>query len=436
MLVRKHLQTKAVIGLAALALLAGCGQNANIARKGTLPAPAQLNNGPAPDTAMQPQQQPEVVQQPQAPILPEGGIEPQLVPAPTGGSGTQIVAIDEYKIDIHGVAGQAPAATEYVTGPQGPEGPAGPAGAVGPAGPAGESAQGRDGLNGLNGAKGDTVCGPVPRVLRFPGVATKPSYYANIPLPYYNPTGWKKTKIQTLMQGRRNKRHKQLRYTQDAQVLFEVNVKLPPAEAVEAIEYAFLNMDMLKLSKDNFHDTELLCFMDHKICSGAHFHNNEGGWEKNVNPEFWNSKDRILANGMFSDLAIGNAVDSFKGKSVKVGGRRIRPIWTLWESEQSIALSDLLKDSEIKSFMQFFYGDQDRTKPLDRTIHMVVADDTYVSRPNLEIRYIENTCLTQKTIVPSTPAGEPAPTGAQAPAAQPAPAVSPGPAPAEAKATQ
>ena len=76
-----------------------------------------------------------------------------------------------------------------------------------------------------------------------------------------------------------------LPYVANSQVEMAVDVALPVPESVLQIQDLSLKMYVSKLSQEKYIDTELLCFLDEKICSGEVFE--ASNWQKNINPDFF-----------------------------------------------------------------------------------------------------------------------------------------------------
>jgi hypothetical protein len=383
MWIRKSVQTQTVLLFSLVSIAAGCGQNANIAKKNATASTSQLDKANRiprsgmvdPDTLIQPDPEPS------AKILPIATCPAPEVPA-----------------------GPAPLPSIVVVVP--------PAVVV----PANDGQKGKDGKDGRDGKDGITIIGEKGRdgcgvvevaPVSFQALSTDPAYYSNKPLPY---VATPRHNIDLIALGDTNRHNGGYDYVQDAMVPFEFQIKMPPRKSIKNLSTARLRMKVLKLSEGDFVNTELLCFMDYNFCSGQHFHANEGGWEDNVNPAFWSD-----ANGGSKQMLPNEAfIDHFKTKkrnkltfNWKDRNRKNHKfVGSLLRNDALVFnLKDLLKGSKHEGdLLSFLYGDTDLNVPLERTLHLVAADDTLITDVSLELQYKEDTCTTIQLQGPSAAA--------------------------------
>lgn len=169
------------------------------------------------------------------------------------------------------------------------------------------------------------------------------------------------------------------RYVQDAQILFKFPVHLPPKEAITKLYSAVVELSVTKLSDDGYPDTEWICFIDQKICSGRVYEPRETTWQANINWPFWSNLKGDMGDAFVTQLH-ADQVGRFQGK-------------TLWEADHfSLKIEDLIKNSSYEDVLSFIYDGAAANVPVERDIRVVVADDTRVEKARLVLEYQEDTC--------------------------------------------
>jgi hypothetical protein len=346
MLIRKTLRTKAVL-LVALGAVA-CGQNASVTRhQGTAAAPDA-------SATAQP-----VVKGGEAEKLAEPSDE---VPVAT------VSPVPSPNVPTPPVAAASPVPPPpqiFIVGPSGDKTPL----------PAP-----KDGQNGKDGKDGRDACSSNEfRQYVFTAQRLAPADVKVEELPL-KATKQHVIKVKTLggYTGTVQGQH----YVKDDQVLFQLGVNLPPRDAVKKVSSAYLEMDLTKISKDGHPDTEFLCLIDEKVCSGGLY--DEKTWQPNINPAFWSKTNNDLKEH-------GEFVSQFI-KMEKVG--RIAA-GTIWGNETfQLKLTDLVVNSNFEGDVaNLIYHDVSPTQRLARNFRVVVADDTYVRKAKLVVEVEENTCL-------------------------------------------
>lgn len=204
-------------------------------------------------------------------------------------------------------------------------------------------------------------------------------------LPYQTTKGSSGHNIATLEMGQasKNKFAQGRAYVEDSQVLFKFPVRLPPREAISKFYGASIQLSLLKISGDHHPKTEVMCFIDQRLCSGMVY--DEKNWQANINKKFWgNSKPKDLNDFFVKQfISADNQADVVNGMDV----------WT--NSAFTFKISDLIQGSKYKDELSFLYEGVKPGMPLEKDIRVVVADDIRVNSPTtMVIEYEENTCET------------------------------------------
>ncbi len=254
-------------------------------------------------------------------------------------------------------------------------------------GPAGRD--GRDGNDGLHGCKVETYS------KEFAAVEMEPAEYAGVELPYKSSA---EHEITTATLGYSTPKAKggiktENRYVKDTQVMFKFNVNLPPRLAIKRILNAYLVFDSVKVSVDDWEDTEFFCFIDQKICSGYHFRPEETTWQNNINQAFWGVPEQGDATPSLNAPFNTTFVELLKKSLIETSGR-----YRLWSSDRiPLYMDDLLKGGKIykEGTLSFLYNGSAEDQRLNKAFRAVVADDTRLG-PNTKfvIEYEEDTCKT------------------------------------------
>jgi hypothetical protein len=449
MLARKVLQTKTVIIFAALSVAAGCGQNANIAQKGTLPSnqagmtgtqsPERLDmskpQAPAPIPAPAPAQvdtdkKPDPAIQAQAQDDDKDGKnkKSQAVAQVTCGEGTVLkdgkCEAAPKKVDL----GQQAAC---------------PAPAPAPAPVVINGKNGENGKDGPQGPKGDPACG-VANGSSFtaPNLNTDFARYKDEELPYLSSDRHHLDKLMVGDVNRFDKDGEKLfqgeKYVQDAMVAFHFRLALPPRDAIKHFDLnsSIIRMtDVQRVQDWEFKDTEILCFMQEKVCSGALFGPNENGWDKNINHAFFGHGGKVYNRAFVDQYTFTERRNiEFPWESKKLHRKMLYKAKLSVQPNFELKLADLLKGSAYgggeKQMLDFLYGKADPKKPLERDLEIVMADDTMIKSATIELHYDEDTCVSRPfEVAAPAPAQAPAQTQAQQPVPsqvqQPAPAAQP-----------
>lgn len=350
MLVQNRLKTKAVFLFATLSL-AACGQNASIAKKGALHSASSLTRTTTPPANQT------------GPSGLTGSTGSTGSTGPTGLAASIFVTPGTPKTPTASspASPTPPSATSPVAGPAGHAGPASsPAGATGPAG--------RDGCGIMDMAPVNVVAVPM-----------EDGDYRAADLPYQSSRAHHIGTLQIGQASPNKATPSGVPYVQDSQVLFKFPMHLPPKESITHLYNAYIQLSLTKLSNDGFPDTEWLCFIDQKICSGKIYQPNETTWQANINWSFWSNLKGDVGDAFVTQLR-GDQVARFQGM-------------TLWASDAfTLKIEDLIKSSSYSDVLSFIYDGVDANAPLEREIHAVVADDTRVSSAKLVLEYQEDTC--------------------------------------------
>lgn len=247
-------------------------------------------------------------------------------------------------------------------GPQGPQGP-----------------RGRDGQ--------DAPCGLAPYSETFEArrlSAEELAAHASV-LPYRSNTEHKIKRLQLgamtgLLGGK-------FAYVKNSQVVFAVDVtSLPPEEAIAAVGDISLKLNVQKLSFDGRTTTELLCFLDERLCSGELFVKEDKTWFDDINEQFFGSPSPTTLNSYFATQYLDRHVGTVDKQKVYAG-------------QLTLSFEELLRNApEQQSPLRVLYGVNAKDKPVaERTLYFVVADDTFVSADaKLAVSLTEDTCRTRE----------------------------------------
>ena len=158
-------------------------------------------------------------------------------------------------------------------------------------------------------------------------------------------------------------------YVEDKHVIFGIEVfGLPDRKNVKDIKLVSLRMELTKLSSDRSADTEIICLIEQKACSGSVFKNPR--WEKYINKEFF--KKNPPASRTFDNILTRNQVG-------KVGSKKL----------YSVGVNFDLNNLGIKNMTDILYQTNNGSKKL----FFVVADDVYVSSgASLVVSILTQTC--------------------------------------------
>jgi hypothetical protein len=168
-------------------------------------------------------------------------------------------------------------------------------------------------------------------------------------------------------------------YIYASQVVFAVDiVGLPARSGIVGVDMLALKMNLKKVSRKNYLDTEILCFIDERVCSGELYRDKD--WMDNMNQNFLGGKE--TPNDFFTRQYLDREVG-------------VTPKGKIFASEVTLPLTKLLENSVYSDPLNLIYKDMDIKTPLEKkTLYIVVADDTYVSNDAyLDVVLRENTCL-------------------------------------------
>jgi len=138
---------------------------------------------------------------------------------------------------------------------------------------------------------------------------------------------------------------------------------LPARNTVESVHRANLSLYVHKVSREEYTSSELLCFAESRACSGEVF--TARNYLHNVNRSYFRNGSGP-ANRFFAEQLLGEKKDA------RVGGHDI------YAGQLDMTLESLLTGTGIEP-LDLIYGGADPAQPLaERTIIVVVADDSYV----------------------------------------------------------
>jgi hypothetical protein len=153
-------------------------------------------------------------------------------------------------------------------------------------------------------------------------------------------------------------------YVKDSQTLFAIDLTNLPARVVLVeLKSADLKLKVTKVSKDKFTGTEVLCFLDSRICSGELY--STSSWKNNINEDFFEGKE--TPNDFFARQYLDRKLSQFGEES-------------LYSAELTLPFVRLLENSTVPDPLDIIYHNTPVTQKLKaRTMYFAVADDTYVS---------------------------------------------------------
>ncbi len=168
-------------------------------------------------------------------------------------------------------------------------------------------------------------------------------------------------------------------YVYASQTVFAIDIAgLPARSAIVGVDTLALRMNLRKVSKSQYLDTEIICFVEERICSGELYRDKD--WMDNLNQQFLGGKETP------NDFFIRQFLDREVGSTER--GK-------IFAAEVTLPLHKLLENSTIPDPIDLIYRKDGKKTRLDkRTLYLVVGDDTYVSSDAfLEVGMRENTCL-------------------------------------------
>jgi hypothetical protein len=272
-----------------------------------------------------------------------------------------------------------------------------------------QGSQGPAGQGGQTGQNGQDGCGIREFTLQFPVrpfTDAEKILYAK-ELPYRSTSGnpvadHSNHKIPTLQVGEMSALASgNIPYVANSQVEMAIDLALPISDAVVQIQDLSLKMYVSKLSQERYIDTEMLCLLDEKICSGDVFA--ASNWQKNINPEFFTDGSRT-ANDYFVKQYTSRVVGTHPiyKREVSACGEPENVIVKrepIYANGMTLPLSELVAGSGSTA-QQVLYGQtpariasDSSTGLYERTLHIVVADDTYVREDaQLVVTLTADTC--------------------------------------------
>lgn len=238
---------------------------------------------------------------------------------------------------------------------------------------------GRDGRAGRDGQDGRDGCGERPTVATFTARPMSDAELASVELPY---RATRRHAVRTLQIGRPTHARRE-NYVKDAHQVFAIDLSLPPRAAVKEIHELRFNLSLRKYSRDRYAKTELICFLGERLCSGKRFE--ARSWQANLNPSFWDDGGRIL-NTYFSDQLVEQEITATRNARV-------------WDSEAlNLDLRSMIEGSDHVDLLDFLYGEADPARFTEKTLLMVIADDTLVRSAQFIVNVEEDTCVSAQAV--------------------------------------
>jgi hypothetical protein len=152
---------------------------------------------------------------------------------------------------------------------------------------------------------------------------------------------------------------------QDSQVVFSFDLSgLPDRESVIDIQQASLRLNLVKVSMDEYEDTEMICLLNQSLCSGRYVQS--GAWRDLINPVFKERSKRV------NDHFLKTYLDS----RVETRGTEL-----VYASEITFPLGEFLASHENP--IDLLYSEKEGEKV--QTLGFVITDDTYVSARETEL---------------------------------------------------
>ncbi len=241
---------------------------------------------------------------------------------------------------------------------------------------------GRDGSNGANGQNGRDGCGSRLFTANFPARPMTAEELRSSELPYRSTSA---IKIPAHQIGDSNHQTRNgIKYVRDAQLVFAVDATLPFKASVVSLKEFSIEMSLSKLPTETqrghaiYLDTEILCLLDAKRCSGKIYTDRD--FLPNINPLFFGSNGKVSSDA-FTKLVLENAT-TVPGLAQK-----------LYSSDR--ARVDLKQAFPDVNMAEYLYGESRPSEDphfVDRVLRLAVADDTFVSSATVTVKMIVNTC--------------------------------------------
>jgi hypothetical protein len=148
-------------------------------------------------------------------------------------------------------------------------------------------------------------------------------------------------------------------HVRDGQVLFVMDLfDLPSASEWKSVMELRIRLEVTRFNQPGYENTELLCLLDLKRCSGERV--TARGWDESLNPNFWGSSlSSVMMSKDFSGHEFSSSPDGHRARLFEQG--------TIDLSLQHALGEDVLE--RILALPP--QGDH-------RLLHFVVADDTLV----------------------------------------------------------
>lgn len=172
----------------------------------------------------------------------------------------------------------------------------------------------------------------------------------------------------------------------DSEILFDVVFTLPDRKTIDSSQpvSATLNLNMFKYAVDQYLDTEMICVLNEGICSGKEYTN--AYWKQFLNPQFGHN------HPMYNDYLSREIILGLKSGLTRIADR------DAWNATRPLDLATLLGKSGAplsnEELLEILYKNAVNGKA---TLHMLVADDTFVGGPEkgtgFTVNFVQNTCL-------------------------------------------
>lgn len=227
-------------------------------------------------------------------------------------------------------------------------------------------------------------------------------------LPYLMKNTKKTTKklgLFTATQGNMTNVPKGRDYIQDAMVIYDVDIDLPPVKRIKDDNFSVkMELDLMKVTKERskVDATEILCLIgenDRQVCSGTQFTIDK--WKHLINPEFGNG-DPVINSYFSNQIALG--IQKTPPPASK-GLREFKKRITVYFDELFARDGQKLNKQELIALL---YGPENQNTEnwIQRSFRFLVADDSYIDDVKLYVNFIdscEGAEVTERTVIPYAP---------------------------------
>jgi hypothetical protein len=206
---------------------------------------------------------------------------------------------------------------------------------------------------------------------------------SQLDLPYHSshPSTDKELQLATI--GESNTLRSDRPLVKDMQYVFAFDLVLPLQDQLVSIESFGLTMSG-EYGVDQSFDTEMVCFIHERVCSGEAFY--ARGWAELKNREFW--KD-LTGSRPGNDFFLRRLIqESPYGKSLKRSSRAF---------SIHFPIEDLIEGHPQANLTDFLYGLEslEVNGVTHHTIYVSVADDTFIRSAELSVDLQVNPCGSQ-----------------------------------------